>query len=239
MTINYDYKERSKIIRGILNSAIPIEKVEKVPKDDADLTYNNGVRSWVGAIFIDIVKSTNLISREDELQVAKILRSFSSEIISILNQSENVREIGIRGDCVFGIFATPKTTDVHELYIISAWINTLIAMLNKLFAQKGYPTIQAGIGVAIGDDLIIKAGYKGSGINDRIWIGKAVVDACNLANKANRNGNKPIGYSRLAYENFIKHIKDPNAKSWFIEKNQEVYANIIMTDFDNWIKNNL
>ena len=42
-----------------------------------------------------------------------------------------------------------------------------------------------------------------TGIKDRIWIGKAVIDACVLADKAGRNGNAIIGVSSLAYENFI------------------------------------
>ena len=50
-------------------------------------------------------------------------------------------------------------------------------MLNKLFSKKGFPNIKVGIGVGIGEDLIVKAGKKGTGINDRIWIGKAVIDA--------------------------------------------------------------
>ena len=52
-------------------------------------------------------------------------------------------------------------------------------MLNKLLGQNGYPTIQAGIGLGCSQDLIIRAGQSGTGINDKIWIGKAVVDAAN------------------------------------------------------------
>src|SRR5699024_11063781 len=112
------------------------------------------------------------------------LRSFSSEIITIMNSSDNVREIGIRGDCVYGVFFCPTKQSIYELANIAFHINTLIKMLNKLFIQNGYHQIEVGIGVSIGNhkDLIIKAGKKGTGINDKIWIGDAVVNACNIAN---------------------------------------------------------
>ena len=66
--------------------------------------------------------------------------------------------------------------------------------------------------------MIVKAGKKGTGINDRIWIGKAVIDACILADKAGRNGNAIIGVSSLVYENFIEKLTEENSEApkWFI-----------------------
>lgn len=101
-----------------------------------------------------------------------------------MNSSDNVRKIGIRGDCVYGIYNIPTQNETYELLEISAYINTCIKMLNKMFKKNNLKQINVGIGVSIGEDLIVKAGKKGTGINDKIWIGSAVVKACNLANVA-------------------------------------------------------
>lgn len=245
--MDYNYIEAKNRIKDILDNNAEIIKTN-VPKDDSKFTYNNGIRSWIGAIFVDIVGSTKLIKEENELIVSKILRSFSSEIIAILNSSNNAREIGIRGDCVYGIFSTPTQEDIYELFIMTSYINTYINMLNKMLENKGYRTIKVGIGMSVGEDLIIKAGQKGSGINDKIWIGTAVVDACNLANIAGRNGKDRIAYSLISYTNFIEQlvndIEDKNEneiKNWFKydSYNNVYFANIVQKGFDEWIEKKL
>lgn len=245
--MNYNYIEGKDRIKEILNNTAEIIKTN-VPKDDSKFTYDNGIRSWIGSIFVDIVGSTELIKEESELIVSKILRSFSSEIIAILNSSNNVREIGIRGDCVYGVFSVPNKTDVHELYKMTTYINCFESMLNKMLRNKNYRTIQIGIGMSIGEDLIVKAGQKGTGINDKIWIGQAVVDACNLANIAGRSGKPIIGYSTISYNNFIQQVIEENTnhteediRSWFKydSNNNAYFANIVNINFDNWIENDM
>ena len=238
----YDYESGMKRIENILNNNISINNKD-LPKDDSNFTYENGIRCWIGSIFVDIIKSSEIIEKTNEIEVSKILRSFSSEIIAIMNSSDNMREIGIRGDCVYGIYATPTKDVVYELFMISAYINNLITMLNKLLEKKRYKNICVGIGVAIGEDLVVKAGQKGTGINDRIWIGNAVVKASNLANVAGRNGKKTIGYSLLAYNNFIEklEIEVPNSKTWFNydNLNDAYFGNIVIPDFEKWIEEKL
>jgi hypothetical protein len=243
----YDYKEGKKRIEDILNNSAEIKKSETIPKDDSNFTYDNGIRSWIGSIFVDIIGSKKLIQNQKDIIVAKVLRSFTAEIITIMNSSANARQIGVRGDCVYGVFSTPYQSSIYELMDISSYINTMVKMLNKLLTKKGYPNISVGIGVAVGEDLIIKAGAKGTGINDRIWIGEAVVDACVLADKAGRNGKATIGYSSKAYENFIEELEkgNANARSWFYKNidystgKTEYYGDIIDINFNKWIIDNI
>lgn len=239
----YDYKSGKTNVEEILNNSTKIQEKE-IPSDETDFTYGNGVRSWVGSIFIDIIDSTSLIKNYNELVVAKVLRSFTSEAISILNSHKSVRQIGVRGDCVYGIYSTPNKKDIYDLFDLTCYLNDMIKMLNAIFKYYKYPNIKVGIGLSVGRDLIIKAGKKGTGINDRIWIGDAVVEACKLANKAGRDGRKTIGISKLAYNNFIKLLKDSNknnVESWFHYDyyDNSYYCDVIMDDFDSWIKNEL
>lgn len=115
-------------------------------------------------------------------------------------------------------------------------------MINKLLTTKGFKNISVGIGVSIGEDLIVKAGQKGSGINDRIWIGDAVVRASKLSNIAGRQGKNTIGFSSIAYENFIEELEKrvPCSKSWFTyDYTQNAYFTYLtMREFEKWIDNN-
>lgn len=213
-----------------------------IPSSDSEFTYENGIRSWVTAIFIDINKSSELFKNEKDEIVSRIIRSFSSEIINILKSNENYREIGIRGDCVFGIYSTPCKKDIKDVYELAIEINTFLNMHYMILKNKGFPTISAGIGIGCSKELIIKAGLKQSGINDLVWIGDAVVDASNLSGRTNRNGQEPILLSACVYSNIIELLNaeygESRVSSWFVKLNYEnIYgSNVLYTNYEEWLK---
>ena len=80
----YNFEEGKKRVEENLKNNEEIEE-KNVPKDDSEFTYSNGIKSWIGSIFVDIVKSSDIIGKEEDIKVSKILRSFSSELITIMN----------------------------------------------------------------------------------------------------------------------------------------------------------
>lgn len=243
----YDYKKSKEIVESILKSPTKIVEKNLVPASESEFTYENGIKAWVGALFVDIVNSSDLFKTPNE-DTARIIRSFCSEIISILKDDDNYREIGIRGDCVYCIYNVPYQQDLVSIFRHAYRINTFMNLLNKLLKKHGYSQISAGIGLGCSLDLIIKAGQTGSGINDKIWIGKAVVDAAHLSNLANRNGVMEIAMSTLFYENTIKLLCEENLnyENWiqahltgYYDNVDYYHCNIIETDFYEWIKGNI
>lgn len=105
--MSYDYKAGKKRVEDILDSDLEVIESPRLPKGD-EFTFSNAYKSWIMAIFVDIRDSTTLMSNSDQAYVAKVVRSFTSEIIEILREDDRLREIGIRGDCVYAIFTTPK-----------------------------------------------------------------------------------------------------------------------------------
>lgn len=210
-------------------------------------TYDNGYYSWVSAIFVDIRDSTKLFSDEDKEKVSKIIRCFTSEIIEILRNDDNEREIGIRGDCVYAIYTTPSKDDEYEIADKSFWVNTYLNMLNKMLSNKNYPEISAGIGVATAQELVVKAGRKNTHINNKVWIGEAVTKASNLSSLGNKNGIKSLVFSSSSYSNFIEKlikIDGEEAKSWFTQKHDSNYgyyyhANLVKTGFNRWLSDGM
>ena len=239
----YNYRNSKANITNILKSKTPIEQKNTIPADN-EFTYENGIEAYVSAIFIDIKSSSELFATRDE-KLARLLRAFTSEIITIFQESNTYRQIGIRGDCVYGIYSTPKKEDVVEVFDIAILTNTFMKMFNKLLQENHYTSIGAGIGLGCDKELIIKAGRSGTGINDKIWIGEAVVDASNLSSIAKRYGFENIAMSSCFYNNIIGTKKKQNSKyaEWIkkVHENNDYFngafyqCNIVRTDFDKWI----
>lgn len=181
----YDYGSGKDCVDAILNNKL--EVIEKRIPSDSSFTFENGYYGWVTGIFVDIRDSSKLFADEDRVKVAKIVRSFTSEIIEILRDDDDLREVGIRGDCVYAVYATPGKLDEYELADKTFYVNTYLKMLNKLLQKRDYPTIRAGIGMSTAQELVIKAGRKDVGINNKVWIGSAVTKASNLSSLGSKN----------------------------------------------------
>ncbi len=243
--MTYDYKAGKQRVDDILNNKLEVLDKETIPNED-NFTYENAYYGWVTAIFVDIRNSTELFNHKDKVIVSKIIRSFTSEIIEILRPFENLREIGIRGDCVYAIYTTPSNTDEYNLFLATAYINTYLEQLNVQLSEKNYPRIKAGIAMATAKELVIKAGKKGSGINNLVWIGRAVTTAAKLSSLANKNGNYPIIYSKDSYDNFINKTSytPEEIKRYFTPKTSIDFgkyytADLYISEYDDWIKTNL
>ena len=244
---NYDYHKGKERVVNILDNELKVIEQNELPHDDS-FTFTNGYYSWVTAIFVDIRDSSSLFSNQDKEKVAKVIRSFTSEVIEILRGDDNLREIGIRGDCVYAVYTTPFKSDIFEQAEKTFFINSDIKMLNKLLSERSLPTISVGIGMSTAQELVVKAGRKDVGINSKVWIGKAVTRAANFSSIGNKNGNSIQVYSALSFDNFIEKLEENNPsktpRDWFDRKydvvNGTYYtANVYMSGYDKWINDGM
>ncbi|WP_409276153.1 adenylate cyclase [Neobacillus sp. SCS-31] len=247
-SVNYNYKERKVKVEEILDNTDKVNEVNSFPRDE-EFTYTNGYKAWAGAIFVDLRDSTTLFTNSDDVEISKVIRGFTSEIIEILRNNtdgNDLKEIGIRGDCVFAVYSTPYQQDIYEIARRAFYINTYIKMLNKLLKKRNLPTIKVGIGLATKITLAVKAGRKSSGINNLVWIGEAVAKASKLSDIGNKNGKDPIVMSSTFYDNYIEVGIKKNAKSkdWWTYVNDSTYdeyyhGDVIIKDFNEWINNGM
>ena len=240
---DYDYKEGRKRINAILNSKTKIKESTSIPKYESEFTYENGISTWVGALFVDIRDSTVYFKENKSEHVARIMRAFCSEKITILNKNDNYRQIGIRGDCIYAIYSAPLQADLINILNDAIMINTFNKMFQKILENNNLKTFKIGIGLGVSKDLIVKAGKKGTGISDNIWIGDAVIDASKLSNQGNKYGFKPI----VMDANFYYNIKDYKADEkyqyshYFEERKSNIlYTNVyhgymVYPGFNDWI----
>jgi hypothetical protein len=125
-----------------------------------------------------------------------------------MNSDPNCREIVINGDCVSGIMNTPTKSDVDKAFETTAKLNSLVNILNWRLEQKSYSPIRCGIGIAYGRALMVKAGYKGSGLNDVIWMGDVVNESSNLCHQGHKGMRKAIQVSNVVFNNLKQDYKD-------------------------------
>lgn len=245
-TVKYDFKERRKKVEEILDNTDQVNDVDKFPSDN-EFTYSNGYKAFASAIFVDLRDSTSLFTDSDDIETAKVIRGFTSEIIEILRNNTNdkdLKEIGIRGDCVFAVYSTPLKLDVYEIANRAFYINTYMKTLNVLLQERGLPRIKAGIGLATSKTLAVKAGRKSSGINNLVWIGEAVAKASKLSDLGNKDGIGPIVMSSFFYNNYMEKQTTKDAESWWENKLDSTHGSyyhgdVIKSEFNTWIESGM
>jgi len=202
----YSHIDSSERIKDILDSAETFEEVNEIPTRNR-LTYSNGFYVNCSALFVDIRGSSQLPAKHSRPVLGKIYRAFLSECVSVINSNLNCREIFINGDCVSGILNTPYKEDINAAFYTAATLNSMLHILNWKLQQKGYTPISCGIGIAYGRALMLKAGYKGSTINDVIWMGDVVNEASNLCHQGNKGSRMGLQVSTTVQNNLNDHYK--------------------------------
>lgn len=228
---SYNFDDSLKRIDEILNADNKFFE-EKKPMPTRDkLTYSNGFYVNCTAIFVDICGSSDMTDEHTRPVLAKIYRSFISEMVAMFNGYSQCREISINGDCVWAVFDTPYKSDVDAAFSAACQANALIKVLNYKLSKKGYNQYDANIGMDYGRALMIQAGYKGSGINDVIWMGDVVNSACHLCSTDRGVWGRRIFLSNTIYDN----LNDVNKSLCESFQGFIYHSSAVNTIMNNWL----
>lgn len=240
-TLNYNFANSLARIDETLSNAEPYNEVAEIPSRD-DLTYTNGYYVDCYALFVDIRDSSQLPQLHQKRVLAKIYRSYISELTAIMQSFETCKEINIVGDCVSGIFACTGDDAVMNPFCAAYTINGIVKVLNTRLQKKNYTPIRIGIGLTKGKALMVQAGYKGSGLNDVVWMGDVVNHASNLCNLANKNGNSVINISEVVYNElrgYNGYNNVPYQDMFDRPYGKDFYTgDVILQSMDEWVKQN-
>lgn len=231
----YDFNKSLERIDEILNADNKqYEEKQSIPSRD-ELTYTNGFYVDCTALFVDICDSSKLPEYQNRPVLAKIYRSFISELVALLNGAPKCKEVNINGDCVWAVFDTPYKDDIDNVYATACQANALVAILNYKLQKKGYKTYKVGIGIDYGRALMVKAGHKGSTINDVIWMGDVVNKSCHLA--ANGNSQYSQGNPIMLSANIYDNLNKQNQGFCDYNHSYQCYqSNAVNIQMNNWLK---
>lgn len=232
----YDFtKSRERIDEILQGSDANYTDKKSIPSRD-DLTFSNGFNVKCSALFVDIRGSKAINAKHTKPVLAKIFKTYISELVAIMKNHPKVNEISIEGDCVWGIFDTPNKSDIDDVFKVAFEISSLIDVLNIKLKKRNYSELTIGIGASWGSSLLIKSGYKGSGINEVVWLGSLVSEAAKLCDYGNKSFNDhEIMVSDVFYHNLNDHNKGLLVKNL----TRDCYhGNVISNYMNEWVKNN-
>lgn len=233
---SYDYTKSIERIDEILSSSDASYDVHKGVPARSSLTFLNGYYVDITIMFVDMRGSKALAEKHTRPVLAKIYRAYISEVVAVMKGASKISEIYIEGDGVWGVFNTTTKPDVDAVFSTAAEISSLIDILNVKLTKKKYSAISVGIGIEDGESLYIKAGYKGSGINEVVWIGKAVGMAAALCKNGNRTlQDKELMVSNVVYGNLNDHNK--GLLKWSSTRNC-YHGTIVNTTMNEWVRKN-
>ncbi|MEZ9873422.1 adenylate/guanylate cyclase domain-containing protein [Vibrio sp. 10N.222.55.E8] len=232
----YDFEKSRDRIDEILKGAdADYKDKDSIPSRD-DLTFTNGFNVKCSALFVDIRGSKAINEKHTKPVLAKIYKTYISELVAIMKNHPKVSEISIEGDCVWGIFDTPYMPDIDRVFRVAYEISSLIDALNIKLRKKKYSELTVGIGAAWGSSLLIKSGYKGSGINEVVWLGSLVSEAAKLCDYGNKTWtDREI----MVSDDFYSNLNDQN--KGLLERNYNrgcYHGNVISTSMNEWVEKN-
>jgi len=232
--VSYDYETSFQRIEDKISSSDnSFPERDSIPSR-SELTYSNGFYVNCTALYIDIRHSSDLPNHHNRPKLAKLYRAYISEVIAVIVGDGNCAEVIVEGDCVVGIFDTPLQKDIDSVFTTAARLSSLIDVMNCKFDKYGIKNITVGIGIYYGRALMIKAGFKGSGINDVVWMGDVLNEASRLCSFGNKGINdKEIMASDIIYNNLNEHNK--KLLAW--NRSRSCYhGNVIITEMEDWYK---
>lgn len=185
---------------------------------------------------MDIRKSKDLPSKHKRPVLAKIYKTYISEVVAVMRGNSSIFEISIEGDCVWGVFDTPLRADIDNVFSTAAQISSLVDILNIKYKKKGYSELTVGIGASWGESLFIKAGYKGSGINEVVWLGELVGEAAKLCSYGNKQYNDA---ELMVSSDFYSNLNCNNKKLLGNSTYPNCYeGNVINLGMNEWVAAN-
>jgi class 3 adenylate cyclase len=208
---------------------------DSIPSRD-QLSYTNGYYINCSAIFVDIRKSSELIDMHKNRVLAKIYRAYISEMSAVINGNVDCSEVNIAGDCVWGVFNTPTQTGLRSVFATAAEISSMIRIINYNLKKNNLAEIKVGIGASWGRALMVKAGYKGSGINEVVWMGSVVNEASKLASYGNR---EYFDKELMVSSNFQNNLTDEQKNMLTLNNIRNCYHGVVWNSYlTDWYNKN-
>ncbi len=200
----------SEMVDEIFGENIIVTPGQIVP-ETKDVTFGNtGTELELAMLFIDIDQSTLIVDGLRRKTAAKMYKAFLEGVARIVKENDGeVRSFN--GDGVLAVFAgsRKRNNSVKAAMMMVYFMDAILKpKVDAIFAQnqamRGFQ-FGYGIGIDVGNILIVKGGYRGDNNNDLVWVGDATNRAVKYSKRS--NGDNKIHISKDVFGGLNDDLK--------------------------------
>ena len=171
----------------------------------------NGKEMELVMLFIDLRESTRIVDSFRRQTAAKMYKSFLWGISQIANKNGGKLR-SFNGDGVLVVFAGEDKSNkaVRAALQMSYFVTDILKPKVDAYMRTNNDlvnmTLGFGIGIDIGQVLVVKGGFKGDNNNDLVWVGNPTNYAVKLSNISG-SGIGHIRIMKAVYDDLIGNNK--------------------------------
>jgi class 3 adenylate cyclase len=165
-----------------------------------------GIYVNAAILYFDLKKTANLFSNHSIATVAKIIRTYISEITAVLKSLPKCKGVVLDGDNIYGVFDASLTSGLDNIFALAVIGKSILEIMNYKLSNQQMPLIGAGIGIDFGKVLMVKTEFKT--VQEPVWLGDVIYFAARFSHLANQaEGGSHIFLSRLVYHHLSREYQ--------------------------------
>ncbi len=152
ITYRFFVEQRNKRhLSDIFGQYIPPELVEEMDESGEEISLEGETRE-MSVLFSDVRGFTTISEGLDATELTRMINEFLTPFTRAV-QSHRGTIDKYMGDCVMAFWGAPLADDEHARHALLAAFDMITAVetLDEPFAQKGWPAIRVGVGIASGE----------------------------------------------------------------------------------------
>lgn len=215
----------------IAASKLKTREARSIPNVPEDLKYDEVVILDLALIFADIRGYTEIIADMDPKVAARMMSLYVTEMGAAIRHHGGTI-VSIEGDGIIGAFASTDKRNAQTISVRSAiTMNTsLDYVVNKKLRSFQQNPISCGYGIDFGKIFITRAGIRGEGKNELVFIGSAMTRSAKYQSIAKSN---ELFVSSRVYNSLEEHYKK-SEKGWRWYTISTKYGTLYKKDVNHW-----
>ncbi len=152
ITYGFFVEQRNKRhLSQIFGQYIPPDVVEEIDASGAEVSLEGETRA-MSVLFSDVRGFTTISEGLDARELTQMMNEFLTPFTRVIQEHRGTID-KYMGDCVMAFWGAPLEDKDHAKHALLAAFGMLQAVksLDEAFAEKGWPSIRVGVGIASGD----------------------------------------------------------------------------------------
>jgi len=143
-----DHKKRK--LKGLFGQYVPPELVDEMNKNISKVSLKSETREMT-VLFSDIRGFTRLSETMDPESLSELMNLYLTEMTKIIHKHRGTVDKYI-GDAIMAFWGAPLSDEEHARHALLAAVEMKeqLPLLNKKFEERGYPSINIGMGLNTG-----------------------------------------------------------------------------------------